>query len=246
MKVARSPERTQAFADDDQKHRAERRAEDRAPSAEHGADDHLHADRDVDEGSDRRRAEIEDHQRAGEPGKERADEERRELVLGHVETQRAGLHGVLTARLQDQPDRRARQAVQDCAADAHEAERNPVVDLVVDRDDVGDGQADLAARQARRDDDEVLQHQNRDQRGEAEIGTAHPERRQGQHDAARHRREDARRDADENRRLIEVVEDAGGVGAEADQERRAEVHFVGEAEQEVPRHREHAEDNRRW
>ena len=162
------------------------------------------------------------------------------LCLVDVEPERAGLHGVLAARLQDQTDRRSRQAVQNSAAERHEAESDPVVDLVVDRDDVGDRQADLAAGQPRRYDDEVLQHQNRNQSGEAEVGTAHPQRRQRQHDAARHGRERARRHAEENRRLIQIVEDAGGVGAEPDQECGAEIHLVGEAEQQVPGHREHA------
>src|SRR5271165_493504 len=198
-------------------------------------------DRDVDEGSDRGRPEIEDHQSARESGEKRADQERRQLVLGHVEPERCGLHRVLAARLQDETDRRARKPVQDSAAHGHEAERDPVIDLVVDRNDVRHSQADFPASQTRRHDDEVLQHEHRDEGGEAEIGPAHPQRRQGQHDAAGHRRKHACRDAEQDRRLIEIVEYASGVSAEPDQERGAEVHFVGKAEQEVPGHREHAE-----
>ena len=105
-------ERPQRLAGADQEHRAQHRAEDGAPAAEHRPDDHLHADGDVDEGADRGRAEIEDHQRAGEPGEEGADDEGRELVLGDVEAERAGLHRVLAARLQDEADRRAREPVE--------------------------------------------------------------------------------------------------------------------------------------
>ena len=112
-------------------------------------------------------------------------------MLHDVEPERPGLHRVLAARLEDEADRRAREPVEDRAAEPHEAERDPVIDLVVDRNDVGHGQADFAPGQARRDDDEVLQDQDRDKGGEAEIGPPHPERRQRQHKAAGHRREDA-------------------------------------------------------
>ena len=104
-------------------------AEDRAPTAQHRGDDDLHADRDVDEGADRRRAHVEHHQRAGEAREEGADDEGRELVLGDVEAERTRLHGVLAARLQDEPDRRARQPEENDAADRHEAERDPVIDV---------------------------------------------------------------------------------------------------------------------
>ncbi len=88
-------------------------AEDGAPPAQHGGDDDLHADGDVHHRADRGGAEIEDQHRAGQAGEERADAERRQLVLGDVEAERGGLHRVLPAGLQDQPDRRARQAEQD-------------------------------------------------------------------------------------------------------------------------------------
>ena len=113
MKVASSPSRPQELAGDDQEDRAERRAEDGAPAAEHGGDDDVDADGDVDDGADRRGAEVEHQQRACEPGEERADDEGRELVLGDVEAERAGLHRILAAGLQDEADRRLRQAVQD-------------------------------------------------------------------------------------------------------------------------------------
>jgi hypothetical protein len=126
-------------------------------------------------------------------------------------------------------------------ADGHEAERDPVIGVGVDRDDVGNGQADLAAGEVGEHHDEILQHQHGDQRGQSEIRTAHPQRRQRQHEARDHRGQRAEHDAQIDRPAILIVEDAGGVGADADQEGRAEIHLAGEAEQQVPGHREHAE-----
>ncbi len=51
----------------------------------------------------------------------------------------------------------------------------------------------------------------------------------------------AQEDAQIDRPAIIVVEDAGGVGADADQEGRPEIHLAREPEQQVPGHREHAE-----
>ena len=163
------------------------------------------------------------------------------LCFVYIEAERAGLHGILAARLQDEADRRAREPVKDHPAHRHEAERDPVIDLVVDRDHVRHGEADLTARKPRRHDHEVLQHEHGDERGEAEIRPPHAQGRQRQHDASRDRRGGAGDQAKPDRGLVEVVENAGRVGAEPDQEGRAEIHFVGEAEQEVPGHREHAE-----
>ena len=70
-----------------------------------------------------------------------------------------------------------------------------------------------------------------DQRGQAEIGPAHAQRRQRQHHAAGDRGQSARGDADPDRRLIEIIENARRIGAGADQEGRAEIHLAGEAEQ---------------
>ena len=53
---------------------------------------------------------------------------------------------ILPAGLQHETNRRLRQAVQDGGADGHEAECDPVIRAGIDRDDIGDGQADLAAR----------------------------------------------------------------------------------------------------
>ena len=241
MKVARSPKRAQQFAGADEEDRAQRAAQNGAPPAEHGADDHLHADRHVDERPHARRAEVEHHQRARQPGEQSRDDEARQLMLDDIEAERARLHRVLPGGLQDEPDRRARQAIEHEPAKGHEAERDPVIDLVVGADDVGHGEADLAAGEIGEHDDEILQHQHRDERRQAEIGAAHAQRRQRQHDAANNGGERAGGDAERERRLIEIVENAGGVGAEPDQKRRAEIDLVGEAEQQVPRHREHAE-----
>ena len=81
MKVASSPSGRSDSPSADQEHRAERGAEDGAPAAEHRRDDDLHADRDVDEGADRGGAHVEDHQRAGEAGEERADQKAASLCL---------------------------------------------------------------------------------------------------------------------------------------------------------------------
>ena len=64
MKVASSPGRPQEFAGDDQEDRAERGAQHGAAAAEHGGDDDVDADGDVDHGADRGGAEIEHQQRA--------------------------------------------------------------------------------------------------------------------------------------------------------------------------------------
>ena len=162
-------------------------------------------------------------------------------MLGDVEAERAGLHRILAARLQDEADRRARQREQDCAAHRHEPERNLVVLGIADGDDVGHGEADLATGQAGVDHDEVLQHQHGNERRQSEIGSAHPQRRERQHHAAGDGSERAGSDADPDRRLVEIIENARGIGAGANQERRAEIHFAGKAEQQVPRHGEHAE-----
>ena len=92
---------------------AECRAQDGAPAAQHGGDDDLHGDAKVDHRVDRGGAEIEHQHAAGEAGEQRADAERRQLVLGDVEAERGGLDGVLAGGLQDQADRRARQTEQD-------------------------------------------------------------------------------------------------------------------------------------
>ncbi|MGY3104559.1 hypothetical protein ACVWW7_001186 [Bradyrhizobium sp. LM6.9] len=155
-------------------------------------------------------------------------------MLDDVEAERAGLHRVLAARLQHQPDRRLRQAVEDRGRNRHEAKRDPVVGAGIDGDDIRDGQADLAAGEIGKHHDEVLQHQHRDQRGQAEIRPAHPECRQRQHEAGDHGGECAEHDAKINRPAELGIEDAGGVGADADQERWAEIDLAGEAEQQVP------------
>ena len=163
------------------------------------------------------------------------------LCLVDVEAERAGLHRVLAAGLQDQADRRARQREQDGAAHRHEPERDLVIHRVADRDHVGHRETDLAAGQTSGDHDEILQHQHGDQRRQSEIGPAHAQRRQRQHHAAGDGGERAGDDAEPDRRLIEIVEDAGRIAAGADQKCRPEVHLAGEAEQQVPSHGEHAE-----
>ena len=69
----------------------------------------------------------------------------------------------------------------------------PLLDVIRDQMQLGVDfiqirEKDLAARELRRDDDKVLQHEHGDQSGQPEIGTAHPQRRQRQHDPAGHRR----------------------------------------------------------
>src|SRR5580700_2470329 len=94
-------DRAERLAHGDKKDRAEHGTEYGAPPADHGGDDDLDADGDVDHRARRCRADVEDEQRSGKSGEEGADDERGELVLGHIETERAGLHRVLSARLQD-------------------------------------------------------------------------------------------------------------------------------------------------
>ena len=95
-------QRAKRLAHRDQEDGAKHGAKNGAPAAEHGANDHLDADRHVDQCADRGGAEIKHQQRAGEAGKEGADDERGELVLDDVEAERGGLDGILAARLQDQ------------------------------------------------------------------------------------------------------------------------------------------------
>ena len=92
-----------------------------------------------------------------------------------------------------------------------------------------------------KDHDEVMEHQDGDQRRQAEIGAAHAQRRQSQHHPPIIDARTPGNKAERDRRLIEIVKDAGSVGAESDQEGRTEIDFAGEAEQEVPRHGEDAE-----
>ncbi|MGY2918251.1 hypothetical protein ACVWYP_003881 [Bradyrhizobium sp. USDA 3262] len=165
-------------------------------------------------------------------------------MLDDVEAERTGLHRVLPARLQHEANRRLRQAIEDGCAHGHEAERDPVIGAGIDGDDVRDSEPDLAAGEIGEHDNEVLQHQNRHQRGQAEIRSPHPQRRQRQHEARDDRRQRAEQDADVDRPAELVVEDPGGVGAGADQEGRPKIDLAGEAEQEVPGHREHAEIER--
>ena len=98
---------------------------------------------------------------------------------------------------------------------------------------------DFPAGKARRHDDDVLQHEHRDEGGEAEVG---PTRNAGNASttppviAARHHLHNT----DENGRLIEDLNYAGGIGSKAELG-IVEVHFVGEAKQQVPGHRKRAE-----
>ena len=124
---------------------------------------------------------------------------------------------------------------------AHEAERDPVVCACIDGDDVGNGQSDFTAREIGKHHDEILQHQHRDQRGQAEIRSPDPQRRQCQHEAGDDRGQRTEQDANIDGPAELVVEDSGRVGADADQESRAEIDLAGEAEQQVPGHREYAE-----
>jgi hypothetical protein len=94
-------------------------------------------------------------------------------VFGDVEAERPRLNRVLSARLKDQPDRRAREPEQDEPAEGHEPERDPVIDAVAGADHVGHGEPDLAACQVGEHHDEVLQQQHRDKRDEPEIRPAH-------------------------------------------------------------------------
>jgi hypothetical protein len=125
-------ERSQKLVGDDQEHRPQCRAKDGAAAAEHGRDDDLHADGDVDDGVDGRGAHVENQHGAGGAGKQSADAERRDLMLGHVEAECSGFDGILTARLQDQPDRRTRQAEQERGAHHQERQRVPIIDAGVD------------------------------------------------------------------------------------------------------------------
>ena len=156
-------------------------------------------DGDVDHGIDGCGAHIEDEHGAGGAGKQRADAERRDLVLGDIKAERRRFDRVLAARLQDQADRRSRQPEQQHGANNEEGERVPVVDVSIDRQHVGHGHADLTAGDAGENDDEVLQQQHGDERDQAEIGSAQPQRRNRQQDAADDGRQRSGDDADRDR-----------------------------------------------
>jgi len=162
-------------------------------------------------------------------------------VLGDVEAEGGGLDRILPGGLQDEAGGRAGNAEQHGAADRHEAECHPVVGGGVDREDVGQIEPDLAAGDAREQGDDVLQYQHGDQCDQAEIRPAQPERRDRQHGAGEHGGDGARGDAGRDRPMRVVVEQPCRVGADAGEEARAEIHLAREAEQQVPRHREHRE-----
>src|SRR4029077_3407736 len=103
----------------------------------------------VDDGPDRGSAEIKHQQRSREPREERTYDEGEQLVLDDIEAERARLHGVLAACLQYQAERRLRKPVKDGGADRHEAERDPVIGVGVDGDDVGNGETDFTAGEVR-------------------------------------------------------------------------------------------------
>ena len=162
-------------------------------------------------------------------------------MLGDVEAECLSLDRVLAAGLEDQPGRRARQAEQHGSAQGQEAQREVVVGAVVDREHIGQRQADLAAAEIGEDRHHLLEQQHRDQGDEPEIRTRQPQRRQGQEHAAHHgdqRSEgDRQRDAD----VVARIDDAGPVGAEPDEKGRSEVDFARKAEQQVPAHGEDRE-----
>ena len=54
-----------------------------------------------------------------------------------------------------------------------EPKRDPVIGAGVDSDHVGNGEADFAAGEIGEHDDEILQHQHCNQRGQSEIRSAH-------------------------------------------------------------------------
>src|SRR6185437_5938872 len=213
---------------DDEEDGAQHPAEDGAAAAEHRGDDDLHVDADVDHLIHRGGAEIEHEHGAGDAGEERADDEGGELMLGNIEAQRLRLDRILAAGLEDEADRRTREAEEDEGADDEEDERVPVVGGGVDRQHVGNGHADLAACDAGEDDDRVLQQQHGNESDEAEIGSAQPERRQRQQQPADHRDDGAGDDADNDRQAPFIIEDGGGIGAEANEEGGAEIDLAGE------------------
>ena len=201
----------------------------------------MDADRDVDHGAGRGGAEIEDQHGTGETAEEGADAEGGELVLGDVEAEGLGLDRVLTAGLQDEPGGAAGEAEQDCTAEGHEGEGGEVVAGIIDGEHVRDGETDFAARVFGEDGDHLLQQEDRDQRGEAKIGSAETEGRECQEKAAGDGEDGAEDDADGDGEAPFGVGDTGPVGAEADQEGGAEIDFTGEAEQQVPAHGEDGE-----
>ena len=91
----------------------------------------------------------------------------------------------------------------------------------------------------------VEQQQHGDEGDQSEIRAAQAQGGQGEQDAAHHggggATNQTERDGDTG-----VVHQPGAIGAKANQECRAKIHFAGEAEQQVPRHGEDAEVDRRW
>ncbi len=161
-------------------------------------------------------------------------------MLDDIEAERARLDRILSAGLENEADRGLRQAIEDRGTDRHEAEGYPVVDVGADGDHVGNGQANLATGQIGEYDNEILQHQDRHECGQSKIRTANAQRRQCQDQSGQHGCGRPRDNAEIDRQPILIVQDSGGVGADADQEGGAEIDFAGKAEQQVPCHGEHA------
>src|SRR5258705_8871972 len=69
QEVGEVAERAQQFAHRDEKYRAKRSAENGAPATDHGGDDHLDTDRDVDKRTDGSRPEVENQKPASETRK---------------------------------------------------------------------------------------------------------------------------------------------------------------------------------
>ena len=89
MKLESSPSGRSSLGQPDQEHRAERAAEDRAAAAQHGRDDDLHAEGEIDDGVDGGGSEVKDQECAGEAENKALIHEGDELVLGDVEAERA-------------------------------------------------------------------------------------------------------------------------------------------------------------
>jgi hypothetical protein len=141
-----------------------------------------------------------------------------------------------SARLQNESRGRTRQGKKDQTADCHESQRDPIICWRVDADDIGHGEADLAAGQIGKNHDKILQDEDRHDGRQAEIGAFHAQGGQRQNKAADDRGEGPERDAYPDRIAISVIDYAGGIGAEAEQKGGAEIHLVREAEQQIPGH----------
>ena len=231
--------------------RAEQHRADQRPEPGGGAADHRHRDRvhGVFQRKRRRRLQVADvigkrraghaHQRARQRRRDEFEAQRRhagglrrELVVADGGEAVAEL-GVLDGARDDDRDEREREHHQEQILDVGQVQQ-----LLLRRPDhIGAARAaDIIPVH-----DERLEHHRHRQRRDGEEGAAQPQREvaHAEPDQPRHRGAD--HDQHRDRQLIELVEEHGGIGAEREERRGAEIHVAGVAAENVPGGGEHDE-----